>query len=95
VSQQYDRVILAAHSLGTVIAYDTLNDLRVKQAAEYDQRQIARVEPPPAPELSQITALFTFGCPFNKVFYFFRSRTSQKTTVLSQVLFPVPRTSLC
>jgi len=87
VPQQYDRVILAAHSLGTVIAYDTLNDLRVKHAAESDQQQVQRVIPSPAPDLSRITALFTFGCPLNKVFYFFRSRTSEKTTILNQVLY--------
>lgn len=86
-SPQYDRVILAAHSLGTVIAYDTLNDLRVRSAAEWDQRQAMRVQPPSAQGLSRITALFSFGCPLNKVFYFFRARTDEKSTILSQVLY--------
>jgi hypothetical protein len=84
---QYDRVILVAHSLGTVIAYDTLNDLRVKNAADFDQRQVSRGQPPSAPNLRRITGLFSFGCPLNKVYYFFRARTDEKTTILNQVLY--------
>ncbi len=84
---QYDRVILAAHSLGTVIAYDTLNDLRVKDAAEFDEQHVARIQAPSAPGLSRISALFTFGCPLNKVYYFFRARIGEKATILSQVLY--------
>jgi hypothetical protein len=84
---QYDRVILAAHSLGTVIAYDTLNDLRVMDAAEFDEKHVARIPAPSAPELARITALFTFGCPLNKVYYFFRARVGEKATILSQVLY--------
>ncbi len=85
--QQYDRLILAAHSLGTVIAYDTLNDLRVKEAAERDQQLVQTSPTPSARDLSRITGLFTFGCPLNKVYYFFRARTGEKTTILNQVLY--------
>jgi hypothetical protein len=73
----YDRVILAAHSLGSVIAYDTLNDLMAQNMAS----------PAPDPTLGRIYALFTFGCPLNKVFYFFRARTSPKTYVLDEILY--------
>ena len=84
---QYDRVILAAHSLGTVIAYDTLNDLRVMDAAEFDEKHVARIPAPSAPALARISALFTFGCPLNKVYYFFRARIKDDATILSQVLY--------
>ena len=73
----YDRVILAAHSLGSVIAYDTLNDLMSQNMAS----------PVPGEGLGRISGLFTFGCPLNKVFYFFRARTSAKTYVLNQILY--------
>jgi hypothetical protein len=84
---QYDRVILPAHSLGTVIAYDTLSDLRVTDAAEFDEKHVARLAPPSAPELSRISALFSFGCPLNKVYYFFRARIGEKATILNLVLY--------
>ncbi len=73
----YDRVILAAHSLGSVIAYDTLNDLMAQNIAS----------PDPDQTLERISALFTFGCPLNKVYYFFRARTSPKTYVLDEILY--------
>jgi hypothetical protein len=73
----YDRVILAAHSLGSVIAYDTLNDLMAQNMASST----------PDPTLKRISALFTFGCPLNKIFYFFRARTSPKTYVLDEILY--------
>lgn len=73
----YDRVILAAHSLGSVIAYDTLNDLMAQNMAS----------PTPDQTLERISALFTFGCPLNKIFYFFRARTSPKTYVLDEILY--------
>jgi hypothetical protein len=73
----YDRVILVAHSLGSVIAYDTLNDLMAQNMAS-----IA-----PDPTLERISALFTFGCPLNKVYYFFRARTSPRTYVLGEILY--------
>jgi hypothetical protein len=77
--RRYDRVLLAAHSLGSVIAYDVLNDLITKE-------QAGRA-PGAASSLGRITALFTFGCPLNKVYYFFRSRTARATTVLTEILF--------
>lgn len=73
----YDRVVLAAHSLGSVIAYDTLNDLMAQNMAS----------PTPDQTLERISALFTFGCPLNKVFYFFRAHTSPKTYVLDEILY--------
>jgi hypothetical protein len=74
---RYDRVILAAHSLGSVIAYDTLNDLMAQSMASVT----------PDRSLQRISALFTFGCPLNKVYYFFRARTSPKTYVLDEILY--------
>jgi hypothetical protein len=74
--QQYDRVLIAAHSLGSVIAYDLVNDLIAKHEAGNKTAGLER-----------ITGLFTFGCPLNKTYYFFRTRTEEKTTVLNDILF--------
>jgi hypothetical protein len=74
----YDRIIIAAHSLGSVIAYDTLNDLMAQNMAF----------PPPEQTFERISALFTFGCPLNKIYYFFRARTTPKTYVLDQISTP-------
>jgi hypothetical protein len=74
---RYDRVIIAAHSLGSIIAYDTLNDLMAQNMASA----------PPDQPLKRVSALFTFGCPLNKVYYFFRTRTSPKTYVLDEILY--------
>jgi hypothetical protein len=82
--RQYDRVLIAAHSLGTVIAYDVLNDLMTKNLAA---PTVAAAAAAPKLGLDRITALFTFGSPLNKIFYFFRSRTEKKTTVLNEILY--------
>jgi hypothetical protein len=73
----YDNVIIAAHSLGSVIAYDMLNDLMAKN----------RVDTKDKPQLERITGMLTFGCPLNKIYYFFRSRTEQRTTILNRILY--------
>jgi hypothetical protein len=73
----YDEVLIAAHSLGSVIAYDTLNDLAVRRIA-------GGLKDVP---LWKIKGLLTFGCPLNKVVYFFRARTDLRKNVLSQLLY--------
>jgi hypothetical protein len=73
----YDSVVIASHSLGTVIAYDMLNDLMAKD------RVVASMKP----DLARITGLLTFGCPLNKVYYFFRTRTEMKTKILNRILY--------
>jgi hypothetical protein len=75
----YDQVLIAAHSLGSVIAFDSLGQLIIRSLAE--DPSLAKVP------LEKIKGLLTFGCPLNKVVYFFRSRTNLRTNVLSQILY--------
>jgi len=75
----YDQVLVAAHSLGSVIAYDSLSQLIVRDFAKDPSIH--------GLALSKVKGLLTFGCPLNKVFYFFRSRTNLRTNVLSQILY--------
>jgi hypothetical protein len=50
-------------ALGSVIAYDTINELLAR----------SRAGPSPDPsDLERLVGMVTFGCPLNKVFYFFR-----------------------
>jgi hypothetical protein len=73
----YDRVLIAAHSLGSVISYDTLNRLLVQNEA----RTLGPTD------LPRLKGMLTFGCPLNKVMYFFRTRTSRSTIILQRILF--------
>jgi hypothetical protein len=75
----YDEILVAGHSLGSVIAYDSLSQLIVRDLAK-DPTLIGV-------PLEKVKGLLTFGCPLNKVVYFFRARTNLRTNVLSQILY--------
>jgi hypothetical protein len=75
----YDQVLVAGHSLGSVIAYDSLSQLIVRDLAK--DPSLGGVP------LEKLKGLLTFGCPLNKVVYFFRARTNLRTNVLSQILY--------
>ena len=78
----YDRVLIAAHSLGTIIAYDTmnvlLNNARTADPADPDSFQ--------ASDLNNLRGLLTFGSPLNKIFYFFREQDDPKYALRRQSL---------
>jgi hypothetical protein len=75
----YDEVLVAGHSLGSVIAYDSLSQLIVRDLAKDPSLM--------GIPLVKVKGLLTFGCPLNKVVYFFRTRTNLRTNVLSQILY--------
>jgi hypothetical protein len=94
----YDQVIVAGHSLGSVIAYDSLNELlnrceggAVNDGAIYatpdqivgDQLQRATIH---RGDLARIKGLVTFGSPLDKVRYFFRESTKENQSIRAQVL---------
>lgn len=86
VNSDYDRVILAGHSLGSVIAYDTINEL------------IGRVSGAPGPgpdhpepaltevQLKKLLGLVTFGSPLDKIYYFFREHVKEDQAIRAQIL---------
>ncbi|MGH9635733.1 MAG: hypothetical protein ACRD72_12950 [Candidatus Angelobacter sp.] len=84
----YDQVIVAGHSLGSVIAYDTLNQLLNKRYSREDQ--IVGCVPPKTrvtqDELNKILGLVTFGCPLDKVHYFFRENVPAHQAIRAQLL---------
>ncbi len=75
-------IVIAAHSLGTVIAYDTLNDLfnraRIHAAAVGAKQplQPGGQSCPSALAICQhMRGMLTFGSPLNKTYYFFRDQS--------------------
>lgn len=71
-----DRVIIAGHSLGSVIAYDTLNRLNLKANALGDMESM----------LGKLGGLITFGSPLDKIAFFFREHTTRQQAVRRQIL---------
>lgn len=73
--EAYGRVILAGHSLGSVIAYDALN--RINHAMN--------VEPALAGKRWNLTGLVTFGSPLDKIAFFLRSRARDDQHIKRQI----------
>ncbi len=74
--KSYDQIIVAGHSLGSVIAYDALN--RVIQ--ETNARRVEKKE------ASKIIGLVTLGSPLDKLAFFFQVRTDEDKRVQRQIL---------
>ncbi|HEV7553729.1 MAG TPA: hypothetical protein VGP65_18750 [Candidatus Angelobacter sp.] len=84
----YDQVIVAGHSLGSVIAYDTLNQLLNKRYSREDQiiGSVPEKTKVTQDELNKIRGLVTFGCPLDKVHYFFRENVPSHQAIRAQLL---------
>lgn len=80
--KEYERVVLAGHSLGSVIAYDTIDELLTSATASgkvhEDGITIA--------DLNKLVGLITFGSPLDKIYYFFRMHVSAKQAIRAQIL---------
>ena len=77
----YDHVYVAGHSLGSVIAYDTLNRLVREVRAESDESdKLTQIH------LDRLRGLLTFGSPLDKVYYFFRTRVRDTEAIRAQLL---------
>lgn len=74
---RYDAVVVVGHSLGSVIAYDLLNE------ASRDARAEGGIGMAP---LLKLRGLLTFGSPLDKVAYFFRERVGDDASVHAQLL---------
>jgi hypothetical protein len=79
---RYDRVLIAAHSLGSVIAYDSINELldRVRGSSPGNP---SALQPE---DLEKLRGMVTFGCPLNKIFYFFREHIQSSQSVRRQIV---------
>ncbi len=63
----YDKVYVAAHSLGSVVAYDAINHLITEKRARAATHT-------PGPNFAKLGGFLSFGSPLDKVYYFFRKR---------------------
>jgi hypothetical protein len=76
LTENYEQVIVAGHSLGSVIAYDSLNRVMQETNAGRIRRENA----------SRIIGLVTFGCPLDKIAFFFQELTPDNKEIQSQIL---------
>ena len=84
---EYDRVILAGHSLGSVIAYDTINEILAQYNAGPNPAQDDRPELAlTLAQLESLKGLVTFGCPLDKIYYFFREHVKRDQAIRAQIL---------
>ena len=76
--EAYERVIIAGHSLGSVIAYDTINRLV--------QHINAKPDALPVEAHRRLKGLITFGSPLDKVAFLFRFRSKGNDYVRRQLI---------
>jgi hypothetical protein len=77
---EVERVILCGHSLGSVIAYDSLNRLQI----EHSTPDLADKLPPEA--LAKLSGLVTFGSPLDKIAFFFREHAEKEQWLRRAIL---------
>jgi hypothetical protein len=83
---RYDRVIVAGHSLGSVIAYDTINKLLSQVWVSPDQAGDTSSPAITPSDLAKLKGLVTFGSPLDKIYYFFREQVQSDQAVRAQIL---------
>ncbi len=71
-----DRGVIAGHSLGSVIAYDTLNRLNVR----------ANLSGAGELPLNKLAGLITFGSPLDLVAFFFREHSRPEQAIRRQII---------
>jgi hypothetical protein len=76
--EAYDRVLIVGHSLGSVIAYDTVNRLT--------QNLNARPDFLPADAGGRLKGLVTFGSPLDKVAFLHRFRSPANNYIRRQLV---------
>ncbi len=85
-NREYDGVILAGHSLGSVIAYDALNELLTQAYADTESLADPPKQRITPTELGRLCGLLTFGCPLDKIYYFFREHVREDQAIRAQIL---------
>jgi len=76
MDDDYDRIIIAGHSLGSVIAYDAINRIILQMNAGKIQEKLAE----------KIKGLVTFGSPLDKIAFFFREYIPEEKNMRRKIL---------
>jgi hypothetical protein len=74
--ERYKKIVIAGHSLGSVIAFDTLNRVNHAFNIQPEEWRYAR----------KIEGLITFGSPLDKIAFFFREHTQKEQYIRRQIL---------
>lgn len=74
----YNQVILAGHSLGSCIAYDTLNQLCIEASLDADQGKSLLID--------KLSGLITFGSPLDKIAFFFQETARENQYIRKRIL---------
>ena len=87
-TRQFDQVVLCGHSLGSVIAYDTVNELLSRVWATPEPGVTGKGVAPilTRSDLEKLRGLVTFGSPLDKVYYFYREHVASDQAVRAQIL---------
>ncbi len=75
--ENYDKIIVAGHSLGSVIAHDTLNRLNIKANLDPESEKLIK---------KKVKGLITFGSPLDKVAFFFSEHAKNDQNVRGQII---------
>jgi hypothetical protein len=67
---KYDRIAIVGHSLGSVVAYDLLNEMLVRDIADGEPRKVCERTP----------LFLTFGSPLDKIAFLFKGQGSRTGT---------------
>ena len=74
--EKYGKIITCGHSLGSVIAFDTLNKINLKANVNLKIKE----------QLHKLKGLVTFGSPLDKIAFFFREKSGSEQYVRKQIL---------
>ncbi|MEW6088120.1 MAG: hypothetical protein AB1498_07425 [bacterium] len=74
--ERYGQIIVAGHSLGSVIGYDCLNRINLQM----------NVDPGMKANAGKIKGFVTFGSPLDKIAFFFREHTKPEEFIRRQIL---------
>jgi hypothetical protein len=74
----YDQVIIVGHSLGSCIAYDTLNLLCIESSLSDDLGKSMGID--------QLKGLVTFGSPLDKIAFFFRNVAQEHQYIRRRII---------
>ncbi|MBD2203023.1 hypothetical protein H6G33_03785 [Calothrix sp. FACHB-1219] len=75
---KYDQVIIVGHSLGSCIAYDTLNQLCIESTLAGDLGK--------SMDIDKLKGLVTFGSPLDKIAFFFRNVAQEQQYIRRRII---------
>lgn len=87
---EYDRVLLAGHSLGSQIAFDAINQINhlvnQNEIKGYTKQGDSNIVGNSIPIAKRLSGLVTFGSPLDKIAFFLREQTSESEYLRNQIL---------